>query len=260
MQPIFNEQDPFPPIFQMNNLFKSKSRFYSNMKKLWISFALLLLCMNIAYAAELKGTIYNSQLALQKDAIIEINTEPRQSIVSKDGTYSFNVPEGNYLLSARHLSGTEIELFAEEGVNVASEGSYILDIILFDYIEDEEQLDMDISSGLEEDKGLWIYMGVAFLSFILFAAVLALRWAGKKTKEMQNHIEKEFSAEKNIGDDLEKIIKIIKTEGGRTTQLEIRKHIPLSEAKISLMIAELEDKGIVRKIKKGRGNIIILIK
>ena len=57
---------------------------------------------------------------------------------------------------------------------------------------------------------------------------------------------------------MEHLIKIIKREGGRTTQKYIRKQIPLSEAKISLMIAELEHKGIIEKIKKGRGNIIIL--
>lgn len=228
------------------------------MRKKLLLLALLLLCMNIAYAAELKGAIYNSQLELQKDAIVEINTEPRQSIVSKDGAYSFNAPEGNYILSARLMNGNEIELFAEEEVSMPSEGSYTLDIILFDYIADEEQIDMDINSGLEESNNLWIYIGVAFLLLILFAAALALRWTGKKAVEMQKNIEREFSNEKERGDDLEKIISLIKSEGGRTTQLEIRKHIPLSEAKISLMIAELENRGIVRKIKKGRGNILIL--
>ena len=66
--------------------------------------------------------------------------------------------------------------------------------------------------------------------------------------------------EKYEDDDLDHVIKIIKQEGGRATQKDIRKQIPLSEAKISLMIAELEHKGIVEKIKKGRGNIIILKK
>ena len=56
------------------------------------------------------------------------------------------------------------------------------------------------------------------------------------------------------------IIRIIKENKGRITQKDIRKQIPLSEAKISLMITELEDKGIVKRIKKGRGNIIILSK
>ena len=58
--------------------------------------------------------------------------------------------------------------------------------------------------------------------------------------------------------DINKIVDILKKEGGRATQKDIRKEAPLSEAKISLMIAELEHKGIIKKIKKGRGNIIVL--
>jgi uncharacterized membrane protein len=61
-----------------------------------------------------------------------------------------------------------------------------------------------------------------------------------------------------LDDDLKKVLDILKAEGGRTTQKEIRKHIPLSEAKVSLIITEMEVKGMVEKIKKGRGNIIIL--
>jgi len=45
----------------------------------------------------------------------------------------------------------------------------------------------------------------------------------------------------------------------RTTQKEIRKQVPLSEAKISLIISELESEQKIRKIKKGRGNILIAI-
>ena len=31
-----------------------------------------------------------------------------------------------------------------------------------------------------------------------------------------------------------------------------------SEAKVSLMVTDLEDRGLVRKVKQGRGNIILL--
>ena len=58
--------------------------------------------------------------------------------------------------------------------------------------------------------------------------------------------------------DPDRVLKIIKEEGGRSTQRDIRKKIPLSEAKVSLMISELEAKGKIQKIKKGRGNIIVL--
>jgi uncharacterized membrane protein len=59
-------------------------------------------------------------------------------------------------------------------------------------------------------------------------------------------------------EDLKRVIDVLKSEGGRATQKEVRKHIPLSEAKVSLIITELEAKGFIEKIKKGRGNIIIL--
>jgi uncharacterized membrane protein len=58
----------------------------------------------------------------------------------------------------------------------------------------------------------------------------------------------------------ERVLEIIKKHGGRTTQKDIRKELPLSEGKISLMITELEHQGKIEKIKKGRGNIIIMKK
>ncbi len=62
-----------------------------------------------------------------------------------------------------------------------------------------------------------------------------------------------------LGDDtLGEVLSIIKKEGGRTTQKEIRKQVPLSEAKISLILTELEHEGRIKKIKKGRGNVVVL--
>jgi len=84
-------------------------------------------------------------------------------------------------------------------------------------------------------------------------------------KETKEHIEKEvekvkleLKATKNLDKSLKEIVEFISNEGGRTTQTEIRNKFPSSEAKISLMITELEHKGIVKRIKKGRGNVIVL--
>jgi len=49
-------------------------------------------------------------------------------------------------------------------------------------------------------------------------------------------------------------------EEGRITQTELRTRLPYSEAKVSLLVADLEDRGLIKKIKKGRGNILILQK
>lgn len=60
-------------------------------------------------------------------------------------------------------------------------------------------------------------------------------------------------------DDLKGLLKVISAMGGRTTQTELRKKLSYSEAKISLMLTDLESRGLIKKIKKGRGNIIILL-
>ena len=58
--------------------------------------------------------------------------------------------------------------------------------------------------------------------------------------------------------DLKEIIDILEKLGGRMTQKDLRARLNCSEAKVSLMITDLENRGLVHKVKKGRGNIILL--
>ena len=58
--------------------------------------------------------------------------------------------------------------------------------------------------------------------------------------------------------DLKEIIGILEKSGGRMTQKDLRARLNCSEAKVSLMVTDLEDRGLVHKVKKGRGNIILL--
>ncbi len=89
----------------------------------------------------------------------------------------------------------------------------------------------------------------------------------KKNKKRRNAIESAIKQEKIESpehiklDSYERnIIELLSQNDGRTTQKEIRKQFPLSEAKISLIISDLERKKLIKKIKKGRGNIILLEK
>ncbi|NOR60725.1 MAG: hypothetical protein GQ469_08880 [Methanosarcinales archaeon] len=61
-----------------------------------------------------------------------------------------------------------------------------------------------------------------------------------------------------LPEDLKEIIDILESLGGRMTQKDLRTRLNCSEAKVSLMITDLEDRGLVHKVKKGRGNIILL--
>ena len=42
------------------------------------------------------------------------------------------------------------------------------------------------------------------------------------------------------------------------TQKELREMVNIGEAKVSLVVSELESYGLIKKIKRGRGNILIL--
>lgn len=222
---------------------------------------LLILLANIAFAANIQGTIYDIELNELNDVVVEIDTTPKQSFVSKDGKYSFDIPQGEYTILAKNGEG-----IAEEKITITDEGKYNIDLILFpDFSEDVELLnesDLEISTEYTDtaEKNYSLYYLIGFILIIIIIIVAIFRY----TKKLETGFKEELKEiKKTTKDDLEadlkELIKFIKKEGGRTTQKDIRKNFPQSEAKISLMIAELEHKGKIKKIKKGRGNIITCV-
>ncbi len=220
---------------------------------------LIILILPNVYSATIQGTIYDLELNKINDVIIEINSQPKQTIVSKNSTYLFNVPPGDYVIIARQKSQ---DLSTKELVKIKQEGVYAIDLILIPNFEsaqelwnstEQNELDEFLDDG-ENDK--YIYQIVLAL-FIIGFLIVAGFYINKKWKRRNKSELKENKDEKN--DALtQKLISFIKKQDGRVTQKDIRKQFSYSEAKISLIITELESKGILKKIKKGRGNIIIL--
>ena len=218
--------------------------------RLTILFLIFLLLPELASPATIYCTIYDYSLEKAKDARVEINTEPKQLYISKNGSYAFNVPNCEYAIEAKQYIGSLLKASAAENITIKDNGVYVLDLVLFPAIgEGELEEDIDINDPFEERK----LNTAIILASIILIILFFVAYTKSKSKAKANDKKQEDY-------DLERVIKILKEEGGRTTQKAIRKEIPLSEAKISLMIAELEHKGIVEKIKKGRGNIIILKK
>jgi uncharacterized membrane protein len=60
----------------------------------------------------------------------------------------------------------------------------------------------------------------------------------------------------NLPEDLKELLDMIRDSGNRITQRELRKKSPYSESKVSLMLSDLEERGLIEKFKRGRGNII----
>ena len=188
-------------------------------------------------AATIHGTVYEISLDPVKNIIVEINTNPSQRLVSKTGSYSFEVPKGTYNIIAKKTSASEP--LTQEKITVATEsGGYVVDLFIFPEFEEKQ-----------EKADYWPYIIVVLL--VLITSFIIYKKYRKKPKQVQEEIKQE--------DDLpKKLIELIKNNEGRITQKELRKHFPLSEAKISLVITQLEKEGKLEKIKKGRGNILIL--
>lgn len=223
--------------------------------KRYVLLLIFFLCIGTVRAATVHGDIYDLSLERVHDAIVNVNSTPEQVFVAVNGSYSFDLPPGDYVIKASYKN----ESFDEQNVTVTEEtGDFVIDLILFPNLEEErgvfEEQNASNTSIIEETtqpanpaSGAWAYLVV--LAFIVLVGVGAYFYINKL---------KPLPQEEELSEDLKRLMEAIKKQGGRATQKELRKEIPVSEAKMSLMIAELEAKGVVKKIKKGRGNIIIL--
>ncbi len=226
---------------------------------------LFLVLLYSVSAATITGTIYDIELNEVDNAIVEVNTTPTQRVVSTNGTYSLDIPLGTYEITAKYRPDQVFLFITKEPLIVKEEGRYNLDLFVFPDLTEEDKFLNDTEENFEvieekEPKGVAYFTMIVVLVAALIA-LLKLIFAEKKQEKKKAGKKQKPMAEKEVvveDEDLAHVMKIIKRNGGRATQKDIRKEMPLSEAKISLMIAELEEKGLVKKIKKGRGNIIIL--
>ncbi|MCK5107987.1 MAG: hypothetical protein KAQ83_04635 [Nanoarchaeota archaeon] len=206
-----------------------------------------------ALAATIYGTIYDAALDKAEKVKITIDTIPVQYQISKDSEYSFEVPAGTYTLKAEQYQYKEIVAKMQEDLTVNEDGIYRLDLILFPIFEDfgENETNFIEESITEDNKNIKGY----FLLFIpLIILIIFILFRMKSKAYQRKNLPKTDS---NVPADLQEIYTFIKKQK-RATQKELRKQFPLSEAKISLMISDLEQRNLIKKLKKGRGNIIII--
>ncbi len=209
----------------------------------------LLILPAVVHAAQIYGSLYDWEtLEPLSGVVVEINTTPEQVLVSRDGSYSFSVPGGSYLLRARYYENNLLKLEAQEELEVPQNGSYRIDLILFPTLEEEFLFDdIDVSILEEQEQGR-SYVFLLVVALLFLAAVAGYLYIRRRKGEEQEPLP----------EDLAQVLEIIRKEGGRVKQSELRKRLGCSEAKLSLMLADLEHRGKIKKIKKGRGNIVIL--
>ncbi len=242
-----------------------------------------------ASAAVLQGSVFE-WFSLEKinNVIIDINSVPMQRIVAKNGNYSMQLPNGDYLLRAECFENNELKYETEEKISIKNDGNFTLDLIMFPASESDlneliepgiwdanidfpEQLGIIADNGKKpatESFNLLVAIGTVVLLLIILLAFSFKLELGKRIEKGQEKAKTsgiETTAkipeikEEPLDKYAQEVLQALKSSGNRLTQKELREKVQsVGEAKISLIISELEAMGKVKKIKKGRGNIIIL--
>ncbi|WP_406657825.1 hypothetical protein V7O62_04490 [Methanolobus sp. ZRKC2] len=233
--------------------------------------------------ATIHGVIYEwDSFEPLENVIVEVNSTPPQSMLARYGIYSFNLAPGSYLVSASYYRNYTLTYHTEEEITITDDGDYVIDIIFLPTFYEENEIngsgfeELDELAGFAESDtstegntfSLTFVYGLAFFGLLLAGAYLfSRRQKGEKDNDLQDSIgNSEDSSSSLISDefanlpaDLREVVGIISNNGGRITQKDLRGRLKHSEAKVSLMVSDLENRGIVQKFKKGRGNVIILV-
>lgn len=256
------------------------------------------------------------------DTVVEVNSTPPQSIVAKDGVYSFELASGDYAITARYYQNNSLTYSKETTFKVEDEGNYVLDLLLYPVLENAVvgtiAVETNIPNG-EDPPGksqtgtAANYAPIAVTLFLLLGGSYKLSRRHRKTNKNRLKEERfdisgfmvkilskiagsgtgsgtkpEFghggavsikesvigpadnskveTSEIKVVDkkklplppDLHEVLDIIRGHKGKITQKDLRSRLGYSEVKVSLMLSELENRGLIKKFRNGRENIVIL--
>ncbi|MFA0823124.1 MAG: helix-turn-helix transcriptional regulator [Methanomethylovorans sp.] len=288
--------------------------------------------MTASAGATIHGVVYEwNTFQPLENVIVEVNSTPVQSMVCTYGTYSFELPQGNYKITASYFEDSTLSYYAEDLINITDDGNYVLDLLLFpEYYQSTTSTNgsgnvsslgqSTISQNVTASKTSSISTDTLLItiSILLVAFILLKHSTGQKTTPIEKHhvvkhdkveekviltpkpvqlpesVEKlevgseesEIDSEESSDDstelvitepeqtetitvddipkgpipaDLQEILDIIRSQGGRMTQKDLRSKLKYSEGKVSLMLFDLEKRGMIQKFKRGRGNVILLV-
>lgn len=268
------------------------------------------------------------------DTVININSNPPQSIVAKNGTYSFELGPGDYVITANYYLNNTIIYSKQTTLRIETEGNYVFDLLLYpvsvnpvtETVEDKTSnvnnvspvektrtdsiTETDFSTRTNSSTISYSYVSVILMFLLLLGGGYKLSRRHKKMK-MNMRQEGKFGTSgllakvlgKSSGSgvmpgsrsledtvsitepvidpiiettdnskiesadlkklplstELREILDVIRGYRGRITQKELRSRLDYSEVKVSLLLSELEKRGLIKKFKHGRENIVILI-
>ncbi len=267
-----------------------------------------LLFTGLVSAASISGVVYDSNLDKIDKAVIElVGASSTQVKVTRNGSYWFEAPSGDYFLLAKTAESADNEL--NQSIILVAGTNTAFDLVLLglnkepmapetDFLEEissesinETQLteldNLDEGGRKNANYYYWAFGGL----LVLVAAIAYWTWFRKPVEKQaapdaraekkgsgqdeplelhrkeRNALEaqrKEMNALEAQRKELElhreerDVLEFIEKNGGSATQRELRKALPYSESKVSMVLTNLEGLGKLRKTKRGRGNVIRL--
>ena len=267
--------------------------------------------------ATIHGATYSGDtLEPLNDTVINVNSNPPQSVVAKNGRYSFELVPGDYIIIANYYQNNTLIYSKETTLKIEGEGNYVFDLLLHPVSENQaiktiEDKTNNVNSVNPAEKArngssTISYLGITFMILLLLGGGYILSRKHKKVRKNMTHAGKlnisgllvkvfgkstgpgvkpqfgnigeavsvtepiiepaenseiETAALKNLplSTDLREILDVIRGHRGRITQKDLRSRLEYSEVKVSLMLSELEKRGLIKKFKNGRENIVVLI-
>jgi len=244
------------------------------------------------------GTAYNwDTLEPLENVIIHVNSTPSQSWVAKNGTYSFELLPGNYKITAEYYQNNILTYSAEETIQIIDEGdgaSYIYDLMLLRVYSEKPNIGSNVK-GLDKNNyynRTYLQIGLGFILLSTgYVFYRKYKHSGKRAlvqEEIKNNNSsnnfkvkvEEFTQTENfieepvhnsdihssshktalpLPPELQEVINVIRANRGRIAQKDLRTKLKQTEVKVSLMLSDLEKRGLIEKFKSGRENIVILI-
>jgi len=114
--------------------------------------------------------------------------------------------------------------------------------------------------GLLEAVGQNIVLIVGAAAILAGSAASILVFRRRKTKEI-NPVEMPLPpTSSGLESDEEKVVKMLKSVGGSAYQSAMTDHFRFSRSKTSQLLSVMEKNGIIKKHRKGRDNIVTLVK